>query len=136
MGTLSDKWGRKPLLLACCIAFIMLPYPAFSFLISPRIGDAAHPGADRVRDPDLVLLGRRPGGDRRDVPDAHALDLDDVGLRACGRDLRRLRTARSRCYLIDKFASPLAHTFYLIAAAIVSTIVIAMMRETAHEPLG
>jgi MHS family proline/betaine transporter-like MFS transporter len=39
-------------------------------------------------------------------------------------------------YLIDRFASPLAHTFYLIAAAIVSTIVIAMMRETAHDPLG
>jgi MHS family proline/betaine transporter-like MFS transporter len=39
-------------------------------------------------------------------------------------------------YLIDRFNSPLAHTFYLIAAAIVSTIVIAMMRETAHEPLS
>ena len=39
-------------------------------------------------------------------------------------------------YLIDRFGSPLAHTFYLMAAAVVSTIVIAMMRETAHEPLG
>jgi MHS family proline/betaine transporter-like MFS transporter len=39
-------------------------------------------------------------------------------------------------YLIDKFASPLAHTYYLIGAAVVSTVVIAMMRETAHEPLG
>src|SRR5436305_1360232 len=39
-------------------------------------------------------------------------------------------------YLIDRFGSPLAPTFYLMAAAVVSTIVIAMMRETAHEPLG
>ena len=39
-------------------------------------------------------------------------------------------------YLIDKFNSNLAHTFYLMAAAVISTIVIAMMRETAHEPLG
>jgi MHS family proline/betaine transporter-like MFS transporter len=39
-------------------------------------------------------------------------------------------------YLIDRFASPLAPTFYLVAAAIVSTLVIATMRETAHEPLG
>ena len=31
MGTLSDRFGRKPLLLACCVAFIVLPYPLFSY---------------------------------------------------------------------------------------------------------
>ena len=31
MGMLSDKIGRKPLLLACCLAFIVLPYPVFSY---------------------------------------------------------------------------------------------------------
>ena len=39
-------------------------------------------------------------------------------------------------WLISTFNSPIAHSFYLIAAAIVSTIVIATLRETAHEPLG
>src|SRR5262249_35781117 len=34
MGHLSDRIGRKPLLLACCIAFVVLPYPTFSFLVS------------------------------------------------------------------------------------------------------
>src|SRR5262249_12829250 len=34
MGALSDKFGRKPLLLACCIAYIVLPYPIFNFLVS------------------------------------------------------------------------------------------------------
>ena len=33
MGILSDKWGRKPLLLACCVAYIVLPYPIFSYLL-------------------------------------------------------------------------------------------------------
>jgi hypothetical protein len=33
-------------------------------------------------------------------------------------------------------ASPTAHAYYLIAAAIVSTIVIATLRETAHEELA
>ena len=33
MGILSDKWGRKPLLLACCVAYIVLPYPIFSYLV-------------------------------------------------------------------------------------------------------
>jgi MHS family proline/betaine transporter-like MFS transporter len=25
--------GRKPLLLACCVAYIVLPYPIFSYLV-------------------------------------------------------------------------------------------------------
>ena len=32
-GLLSDRIGRKPLLLACCLAFIVLPYPAFSLML-------------------------------------------------------------------------------------------------------
>ena len=38
MGMLSDRYGRKPLLLACCIAFIVLPYPIFniSWWAAPR----------------------------------------------------------------------------------------------------
>jgi MHS family proline/betaine transporter-like MFS transporter len=32
-GRLSDKIGRKPLLLACCVAYIVLPYPIFSYLL-------------------------------------------------------------------------------------------------------
>ncbi|HEV2955816.1 MAG TPA: MFS transporter, partial [Xanthobacteraceae bacterium] len=39
-------------------------------------------------------------------------------------------------WLINRFSSPLAHTFYLIAAAAVSTAVIWTMRETAYEELG
>jgi MHS family proline/betaine transporter-like MFS transporter len=39
-------------------------------------------------------------------------------------------------WLIERFHSPLAHTYYLIAAAIVSTVVIWRLRETAHEDLA
>jgi hypothetical protein len=80
MGRLSDRYGRKPLLLACCVAFIVLPYPLFTYL-----------NPDAVCADDFDVLGRRPGGDRRDLPDTQPLDLDDVGLRAGGRHLRRLR---------------------------------------------
>src|SRR5665647_1848885 len=34
MGLWLDRIGRKPLLLACCIAFIVLPYPLFSLMLS------------------------------------------------------------------------------------------------------
>jgi len=37
--------------------------------------------------------------------------------------------------LIDHFASPTAHVFYLIAAAVVSTVVIMRLEETAFEEL-
>jgi MHS family proline/betaine transporter-like MFS transporter len=39
-------------------------------------------------------------------------------------------------WLIATTGSPLAPTYYLIAAAFVSTLVIAGLRETAHDPLG
>jgi len=34
MGHLSDRYGRRPLLLICCAAFIILPWPLFKFLSS------------------------------------------------------------------------------------------------------
>src|SRR5260370_10906543 len=34
MGYLSDRHGRKPLLIGCCIAFIIVPYPLFTYLVS------------------------------------------------------------------------------------------------------
>jgi MHS family proline/betaine transporter-like MFS transporter len=37
--------------------------------------------------------------------------------------------------LIAKTSSPISPVYYVIAAAIVSTIVIARLKETAHEPL-
>jgi MFS transporter, MHS family, proline/betaine transporter len=39
-------------------------------------------------------------------------------------------------WLIAITGSPLAPTYYLMAAALVSMVVIAGLRETAHDPLG
>jgi MHS family proline/betaine transporter-like MFS transporter len=38
-------------------------------------------------------------------------------------------------WLIDALKSPVGHTYYLIGCALVSTAVIATLRETAHEDL-
>ena len=38
-------------------------------------------------------------------------------------------------WLISTLGSPIAHTYYLVAAAVVSTIVIWQLRETAFEEL-
>jgi len=135
MGILSDRVGRKPLLLACCVAFIVLPYPIFSFLIS---------GATFTQ---LVLVqilfalmiscfsGAGPAAIAEMFPTRMRSTWMTSGY-ALAVAIFGGFAPFIAVYLIDRFGSPLAHTFYLIAAAIVSTIVIAMMRETAHEPLG
>jgi MHS family proline/betaine transporter-like MFS transporter len=38
-------------------------------------------------------------------------------------------------WLIDHFQSPIAHVWYLVAAAVVSLLVILSLRETAHSDL-
>jgi MFS transporter, MHS family, proline/betaine transporter len=135
MGKLSDTWGRKPLLLLCCAAFVLLPYPIFSFLVS---------GASYVQ---LVMVqilfaimismfsGPGPAAIAEMFPTRTRSTWMTSGYALAVAIFGGFAPFIS-VYLIDRFASPLAHTFYLIAAAIVSTIVIGMMRETAHEPLG
>ena len=134
-GKLSDRIGRKPLLLACCIAYIVLPYPIFTYLVS---------GASYI---ELILVqilfailiamfsGPGPAAISEIFPtrarstwmtSGYALSVAIFGGFAPFISV----------WLIDRFNSPLAHTFYLMAAAVISTIVIATLRETAHEPLG
>ena len=135
MGALSDKWGRKPLLLACCIAFIIVPYPVFNFLIS----GASVTELILVQIGFAILIscfsGAGPAAIAEMFPTRERSTWMTTGYALAVAIFGGFAPLIS-VYLIDKFASPLAHTFYLIAAAIVSTIIIAMMRETAHEPLA
>jgi MHS family proline/betaine transporter-like MFS transporter len=47
----------------------------------------------------------------------------------------QVRQAVGAAVIGEQTGSPIAPTYYLIAAAIVSTAVIFSLRETAHEPL-
>jgi MHS family proline/betaine transporter-like MFS transporter len=135
MGRLSDRIGRKPLLLACCAAFIVLPYPIFSFLVS----GASYASLIAVQILFAVLIsmfsGPGPAAIAEIFPTRSRSTWMTSGYALAVAIFGGFAPYIS-VWLINRFSSPLAHTFYLIAAAAVSTAVIWTMRETAYEELG
>ncbi len=135
MGRLSDRIGRKPLLLTCCIAFIILPYPLFSLMLSGAslmtivliqllIGLAIAPfsGAGPAAIAEIFPTGTRSTY----MSTGYALAVAIFGGFA----------PFIATWLIATTGSPISPTYYVIAAAIISTVVIIGLRETAREPLG
>jgi MHS family proline/betaine transporter-like MFS transporter len=134
MGHLSDRFGRKPLLLTCCLAFVVLPYPAFSYLLSGA--SFIELALTQVLFAALISMfsGAGPAAIAEIFPTKSRSTRMTSGYALAVAIFGGFAPLIS-VWLIDRFQSPLAHTFYLIAAAVISTIVIARLRETAHEDL-
>jgi MHS family proline/betaine transporter-like MFS transporter len=133
-GLLSDRVGRKPLLIASCIAFIVLPYPLFAAMLA---------GASFTTILAVQLL----------VALAIALYSGAGAAAICEIFPTRARTTLLSVangtavaifggfapfiatWLIEKTGSPIAPTYYVIAAAIVSAAVIFRVPETAYARL-
>src|SRR6516225_5647634 len=134
MGRLSDRVGRKPLLIACCLAFIVIPYPIFLFLL----GGASLPELIAVQVLFGILIsmfsGPGPAAIAEIFPTASRSTWMTSGYALAVAIFGGFAPYIS-VWLIDHFASPTAHVFYLIAAAVVSTVVIAGLKETAHDDL-
>ena len=135
MGMLSDKIGRKPLLLACCVSFIVVPYPAFVYLagVGPNlpvliafqclfalmISMYSGPGP-------AAIAEMFPTKSRSTwMTSGYALSVAIFGGFA----------PFVAVWLIDYFSCPIAHTSYLIAAALISLPVLLRLKETAFAPL-
>ncbi|MGB9367460.1 MAG: MFS transporter [Xanthobacteraceae bacterium] len=134
-GHLSDKYGRKPFLLSCCLAFIVLPYPLFSLMLG---------GASLTTILLIQLLigltialfsGAGPAAISEIFPTRTRSTYMSTGY-ALAVAIFGGFAPFIATWLIDWTKSPVSPVYYVIAAAIVSTIVIAPLRETAHEPLG
>lgn len=134
-GHLSDKYGRKPFLLACCIAFIILPYPLFSIMLG---------GASLTTILLIQLLigltialfsGAGPAAISEIFPTRTRSTYMSTGY-ALAVAIFGGFAPFIATWLIDWTKSPISPVYYVIAAAIVSAVVIAGLRETAHRPLG
>jgi MHS family proline/betaine transporter-like MFS transporter len=136
MGYLSDRVGRKPLLLACCVAFIIVPLPAFNYLAS---GNASYGTLILVQALFALLIsmfsGPGPAAIAEMFPTRSRSTWMTSGYALAVAIFGGFAPFIS-VWLISSFGSPTAHAYYLIAAAVISTVVIARLRETAHEDLA
>lgn len=135
MGALSDRIGRKPLLLSCCAAFILLTYPLFLLLTSAS-------GIMMVISVQIVFAlmiatfsGPGPAAIAEIFPTASRTTYMSTGYSLATAVFGGFAPYIAT-WLITRTGSPLSPTFYLIVAAILSSAVILRMRETAHDKLS
>jgi MHS family proline/betaine transporter-like MFS transporter len=134
-GLLSDRIGRKPLLLASCAAFVALPVPLFS-------GMLAHPSLAVIIITQLLIglmvalyLGPAPAAIaeifRTATRTTHVSIANGVSVAIFGGFAPFIAT-----WLIGATGSAIAPTYYVIASAAVSALIISTLRETARDELG
>ena len=133
-GALSDRIGRKPLLLACCVAFVVLPYPLFQVILS---------GSSFVTIVAIQIVfnlfiaafsGAGPAALSELFPTHSRTTLMSVGYSVSVAIFGGFAPFIAT-WLIGVTGSPISPTYYLILAGVVSAIVIWGFRETAHERL-
>jgi MHS family proline/betaine transporter-like MFS transporter len=134
LGHLSDRIGRKPLLLAACVACILLPYPLFGAMVSSRDPTTTLLSQLALALAIAVFSGAGPAAIAEMFPTSQRSTWMSTGyslaVAVFGGFAPFIAT-----WLIEHTGNPVAPAFYLMAAAVVSLLVIAPMRETANIAL-
>jgi MHS family proline/betaine transporter-like MFS transporter len=133
-GTLSDRIGRKPLLIGCCAGFLAFSYVLFRVIL----GGASFGTILAIQIFFNLFIaafsGAGPSALCELFPTHGRTTLMSIGYSLSTAIFGGFAPFIST-WLIGLTGSPIAPAFYLTAAAIVSGIVIATFRETARERL-
>lgn len=134
LGAWSDRIGRKPLLLASGVAFMLLSYPLFWIMVSGAALAVVIP----VQIAFALMIALYSGPGPAAIAEIFATASRSTWMSA-GYSVSVAIFGGFAPYiatwLIKATGSALAPTYYLIAAAIVSTLVVAGLRETARDEL-
>jgi MHS family proline/betaine transporter-like MFS transporter len=134
MGALSDRIGRKPMLVFCCVAFVALAYPGFLLMLSglPGWGVAlVQIGFNLVIS---TFSGPGPAALVELFPTRSRTTLMSTGY-ALSVAIFGGFAPFIATWLIQQTGTPIAPTYYLIAAGVVSAATIMTFKETAFERL-
>ncbi|MBN8941861.1 MAG: MFS transporter [Rhizobiales bacterium] len=133
-GALSDKVGRKPLLLIGCLAFIALPYPLFALMLS-KPGFAAILAILIVFNVFVgALSGAAPAALAELFPTRARTTLMSIGYSTSAAIFGGFAPFIATS-LISMTGSPISPVYYLVAAGVASGIAVLTFRETAHDRL-
>jgi MHS family proline/betaine transporter-like MFS transporter len=134
-GHLSDKWGRKPLLILGCVSFVILPYLLFSLMV-------ASPGFTTVLCVQIIfalmislLCGPGPAAVAEIFPTNIRSTWMSIGY-GMGNAIFGGFAPFIATWLIEKTGSPISPTYYLSASAVAAVFVVMSFRETAKQKLA
>jgi MHS family proline/betaine transporter-like MFS transporter len=133
-GALSDRIGRKPLLLGCCVMLIILPYPLMHFLLS----GASFGAVIAVQALFGIVLSTYSGPAPAAIAEifstrSRAIGMSfgySIGVAVFGGFAPFVATL-----LIDRTHAAISPVFFVMAAAAVSIMTLVRLPETGLTPL-
>ena len=136
MGHLSDRYGRRPLLMISCAAFILVPWPLFTYLAS---GNVPYAVLVLIQIGIAILISLYSGAGPAAIAEIFPTRSRSTWM-TTGYALAVAVFGGSAPYLsiwlIEKLGSPIAPVWYLIVAAIISFAVMWSLKETAFDELA